>query len=566
LVVLAGRDRLPMQEAEYWLRLIRTYGKASTVVIVLNKIKEHHFTLDEFNLKDRYSEVKAVVAVDCNPRYKITELKKLLGTLAGKMPSVRERIDPAWANVRTELEKMDASYVCYADYQEICTKFGVNTPEQQDTLATILNCLGIALNYRTDSRLQDKSVLKPRWLVDGIYTILRWLQKHKTNGVLKLADFGKALKDKKTYPLDMHEFLLALMEKFELCFPLEKSVDGKAYLVPELLNENQPQEMKKFMESKAQRIQLRYDDLRPPGLLPRFIVRSNTLSVGQPRWRHGVVLARGKAYALVRGDHAGRVTDIFAIGETEDRIWLTEFVLGEMKVLNDKLPVKTLIASEAQSGAWTELEILRAADLKGEQTRAEQTSDRGTVQVNVKQTLREVESPEASKPRDNPLSLFICYAHANERLVKQLKPSLTVLARRGYIAPWRDTDLVPGEDWDETIKGKLSNAQMILFMVSRQFLASHYITTEERPLAMRLMAEKKAVVLPVLLLPCSWKAEDFARLEKLPRKDDPVSSFNPRDQAWALAEEGIVRAVEKFRASRKESPLMYEPLLGRGLR
>jgi internalin A len=482
------------------------------------------------------------------------------------MPSVRERIDPAWANVRTELEKMDASYVCYADYQEICTKFGVNTPEQQDTLATILNCLGIALNYRTDSRLQDKSVLKPRWLVDGIYTILRWLQKHKTNGVLKLADFGKALKDKKTYPLDMHEFLLALMEKFELCFPLEKSVDGKAYLVPELLNENQPQEMKKFMESKAQRIQLRYDDLRPPGLLPRFIVRSNTLSVGQPRWRHGVVLARGKAYALVRGDHAGRVTDIFAIGETEDRIWLTEFVLGEMKVLNDKLPVKTLIASEAQSGAWTELEILRAADLKGEQTRAEQTSDRGTVQVNVKQTLREVESPEASKPRDNPLSLFICYAHANERLVKQLKPSLTVLARRGYIAPWRDTDLVPGEDWDETIKGKLSNAQMILFMVSRQFLASHYITTEERPLAMRLMAEKKAVVLPVLLLPCSWKAEDFARLEKLPRKDDPVSSFNPRDQAWALAEEGIVRAVEKFRASRKESPLMYEPLLGRGLR
>src|ERR1039458_5395042 len=58
------------------------------------------------------------------------------------------------------------------------------------TLATILNCLGIALNYRHDSRLRDKSILKPRWLVDGIYTVLRWMQKHKTNGVVKLADFG----------------------------------------------------------------------------------------------------------------------------------------------------------------------------------------------------------------------------------------------------------------------------------------------------------------------------------------------------------------------------------------
>lgn len=567
LVVLAGRDRAPMQEAEYWLRLIRTYGTGSPVVIVLNKIKDHRFTVDEFNLKDRYPEVKAVVEADCDPRHKIAELKKLLGTLAGRMPGVREKIDPAWAKVRTELEQTEASYVSYEAYQKICAGLGVKTAEQQETLAAILNCLGIALNYRADSRLRDKSILKPRWLVDGIYTMLRWLQKHKTNGVLKLADFGKALEDKKTYPSEMHEFLLALMEKFELCFPQEKAAGATTYLVPGLLGENQPREMKQFMESKARRIQFRYDDLRPPGLLPRFIVRSHSLSDGQPRWRRGVVLARGKARALVRGDHAGRVTDVFALGEnTEDRVWLTDFILAEMKALNDKLPVKTLVESEAQPGAWTELEILRAADLKGEATRAEQTADRGTVQVNVKETLREVESPEASRPKDNALPLFICYAHANERLVKQLKPSLTVLARRGYILPWRDTDLVPGEDWDETIKERLSDAQVILFMVSRQFLASHYITTEERPLAMELMKGEEAAVVPVLLLPCTWKAEDFARLEKLPRKDEPVSSFNPREQAWALVEEGIVRVVEKFRASRKEPRMMAAPRLRLGLR
>ncbi len=132
--------------------------------------------------------------------------------------------------------------------------------------------------------------------------------------------------------------------------------------------------------------------------------------------------------------------------------------------------------------------------------------------------LREVESPEASTPRDNPVSLFICYARANERVVKRLIPSLKVLARRGYISPWRDTDLIPGDDWDETIQERLSESQIILFMVTRDFLASRYITDHERPVAMRLMDEKKAVVVPVLLSTCSWQDEDFRQVGKAAEK------------------------------------------------
>jgi internalin A len=338
------------------------------------------------------------------------------------------------------------------------------------------------------------------------------------------------------------------MEKFELCFPLNG--EEGVYLVPGLLDENQPLELKKFLVGSSRRIQFRYEDVRPPGLLPRFIVRSHTLSVRQPRWRRGVVLARGKARALVRGDHDGRVTDVFALGEDAvDRLWLTEFILSEMHILNDKLPVRTFVESEGQAGLWTELEVLRAEALRPDGTRAERAADGNTVLVNARQTLREVESAEASMPQENPLSLFICYARANERIVKQLIPSLKVLARRGYIAPWRDTDLVPGEDWDENIKEWMNESQIILFMVSTHFLASRYITEQERPLAMTLMKEKKVVVVPVLLSPCSWRDENFASLEKLPRKDDPVSSISPRDRAWFLVEEGLKKVVERARSN-----------------
>jgi internalin A len=546
LVVLGGRQRQPMPEAQYWLRLIRTYGSGSPVVIALNKIKEHPFTIDEFFLQENYPEVKAVVRTDCDPRIGIEPLRKLLGNLAGKMPGVREKILPTWARVRSRLEEMDSSFVKFEDYREICATEGVKMAEDQETLATILDCLGIALNYRDDPRLRDTSVLKPRWLVDGIYKILRWLHREETNGQMSLADFPKALKSRKEYPPHMHQFLLALMEKFELCFPLENE-DG-LFLVPGLLDENQPRDFKDLIGAEAQRIQLRYDDVRPPGLIPRFIVRSHTLSEKQPRWLRGAVLTRRSARALVRGDHEGRLTDVFASGENpDDRIWLTEFILSEMRVLNEKLRARTFV--EDQPGVWTELEILRDAARREERTRVERTADGNTVMVNVVQRLREVESPEASTPRTNPLSLFICYAHANERVVKRLIPSIKVLARRGYIRPWQDTYLVPGEDWDETIKQRLSHAHIILFMVSRDFLASRYITEHERPLAMQLMNQKKAVVVPVLLSKCSWHEEDFAKFEKLPRKDELISSINPREDAWALVEEGLKRLVEKMRFS-----------------
>jgi internalin A len=546
VVVLTGRQGRPMQEAEYWLRLIRTYGTGSPVVIALNQINGHPFNVDEYFLMETYPEVQAVVKTDCDPRVGIEPLRELLGNLAGQMPSVREKIAPSWARVRARLEEMHESFVTFAEYREICAQEGVATTEDQNNLATILNWLGIALNYRNDPRLRDTSVLKPRWLVDGIYTILRWLHKHQTNGEMRLADFPNALENSNAYPPRMHKFLLALMEKFELCFPLDSA--DEHYLVPGLLDENQPRELKKFMGANTQRIQLRYDDVRPPGLLPRFIVRSHTLSEKQPRWRRGVVLARRTAQALVRGDHEGRVTDIFVIGDSaEDRVWLTEFILSEMRVLNDKLPVRTYV--EDDLGAWTELEILRDAVKRNETTRAERKADGSTVMVNVVERLREVESPEASAPHENPVSLFICYARANERVVKRLIPSLKVLARRSYISPWRDTDLIPGDDWDETIQERLLESQIILFMVSRDFLASRYITEHERPVAMRLMNEKKAVVVPVLLSRCSWQDEDFAKLEKLPRKDEFISSINPREDAWTLVEEGLKKIVEKVRNS-----------------
>ena len=117
---------------------------------------------------------------------------------------MKQKIDPRWAKVRTQLEKTEANFVPYDGYRKICSEEKVTDRKEQEALAAILNCLGIALNYRDDPRLRDTSVLKPQWLVDGIYSVLRWMQKHETRGIISKGDLEKALPRRKLYPVDMH--------------------------------------------------------------------------------------------------------------------------------------------------------------------------------------------------------------------------------------------------------------------------------------------------------------------------------------------------------------------------
>jgi hypothetical protein len=45
-----------------------------------------------------------------------------------------------------------------------------------------------------------------------------------------------------------------------------------------------------------------------------------------------------------------------------------------------------------------------------------------------------------------------------------------------------------------------------------------------------------------------WREEDFAALEKLPDKNHPLTSYNPREPAWTLVEEGLMKAIKKLQA------------------
>ena len=73
-----------------------------------------------------------------------------------------------------------------------------------------------------------------------------------------------------------------------------------------------------------------------------------------------------------------------------------------------------------------------------------------------------------------PKSLFYSYSHRDEDLRSKLETHLAVLRRGGLIAEWHDRKIEAGDEWRKAIDGHLMSADIVLLLVSADFIASDY--------------------------------------------------------------------------------------------
>jgi len=153
-----------------------------------------------------------------------------------------------------------------------------------------------------------------------------------------------------------------------------------------------------------------------------------------------------------------------------------------------------------------------------------------------------------------PVDLFYSYAHEDEKLRDELDGHLALLRRKGVIRPWHDRGIVPGQQWDEAIDRELSTADLILLLVSMDFLNSDYIWGKELATAIARAERGDASVVPVLLRAVDIEDAPFAHLQGLPTDLRPVTSWPNRDEAWTDVAKGIRRTVEAIRQRWASAP------------
>ena len=97
-------------------------------------------------------------------------------------------------------------------------------------------------------------------------------------------------------------------------------------------------------------------------------------------------------------------------------------------------------------------------------------------------------------------------------------------------------------------------ADLILLLVSMDFLNSDYIWGKELATAVERARRGDASVIPVLLRAVDIEDAPFAQLQGLPTDLRPVTSWPNRDEAWTDVAKGIRRAVEAIQQRWASTP------------
>jgi len=153
-----------------------------------------------------------------------------------------------------------------------------------------------------------------------------------------------------------------------------------------------------------------------------------------------------------------------------------------------------------------------------------------------------------------PLKIFYSYAHEDRTLRGELGKHLANCRKQKICEDWSDGDIVSGDNWDQEIKDKLRSADVVLLLVSADFLNSDYIGSVEIQEAMQRHQEKKAQVIPVVLRFCDFEGSVFSKLSGLPTDLKPVTAWPNQDEAWTDVVRGLKRVFTRMRSTNGSGP------------
>jgi hypothetical protein len=151
-------------------------------------------------------------------------------------------------------------------------------------------------------------------------------------------------------------------------------------------------------------------------------------------------------------------------------------------------------------------------------------------------------------------TLFFSYAHADEAYRDRLEMSLAMLRREGLIDAWHDRRIVAGAHIDRVISEHLERSDIVLLLVSPDFLASEYCYDVEMTRALERQRAGDCIVIPVIVRPCDWHGAPFGRLNALPTDGKPITKWSDLDEAFLDVTKGIRRALGSGRPEAPKPP------------
>ncbi|MEM8527743.1 MAG: COR domain-containing protein [Bacteroidota bacterium] len=569
LYVLLTATDMNDDNFDYWIPNIHLFGDESPILVVKN-IKagfNRNFSIHRFQKNQAFNLPRQMMEVNLKTCEGFEELKDAIQEHIQQLPQIGQPLPKSWVRVRKALQKEaeERSYFSYEGFKQLANQEGIEEELKVQDVGRFLHEMGVILWYQHLPALKSKVILRPEWATNAVYQIVDDSNVGAHRGHFNRKDVQRVC-TKDSYQT-MHDELLALMQAFRLCY---KKRGKEEYIIPSLLPAD-PEEVN-WDDQNNLTLQYQYDFM-PKGIINQLTAQMHDLIRDEASvWSRGMVLEDGGTQALITQDYYQRKLTIQCQGN--DARALMRMVMRDLDLVHEgyggiafkrRVPCTCSQCSISDTPYIFEYEKLENK-LQGGKQRVPCFESEEFVNIHqilfnvgIETPLGFVDSLHKDKTeritsavyfpidRSNALDIFISYSKHDKSYLEDLRVSLRPFERKEQIKVWYDGEVEAGAEWDTDIKENLQKADIIIFLVSRDFIKTDYIWDVEIKAAMERHEKKEAVVIPLIIRPCSWTGDDspFKQLNALPTKGKAISKWEDVDEAWMNVDEGLKKVIEQ---------------------
>lgn len=333
--------------AARWLETVKTYAPDCPVILALNKADlNNKVSVNEKYLRTVNPRLASVLrtsaAVGRKEKYGV---RALLDAIWQEIPDCinRYEADADMMGVKRELEDMTEDYIDAETYKSICERHGIRDGAVQRSLLNWFKDLGVAYYYepeKLDTLVSSVRVLNPAWLTNGIY---RLILRTPDTGFLAHQEIKEALRA--THPKDVlpdvvyepdeTEYILHVMEMFELSIEMENSVE----MIPAKMSKTPPDRADQFPKENALHLQWKGNYL-PNNLIHRLMIRKFPELDKQCVWRMGGRFEKADTQCIALAEMNDQSLDVYVTGEKNRRKYYMESFRDEIRMIMAGMGIK----------------------------------------------------------------------------------------------------------------------------------------------------------------------------------------------------------------------------------
>jgi internalin A len=327
---------------KYWLEVADLLGDHSPVLIFQNEKGGRSKTIDISGIKAKFNNVKDVFWGNLEHQDAAEGLRKAIEFFAQNLPHIGEELPAKWIAIRADIEQQAKDKACISQdgYFDIYRKHLDFNKEKALHLSRYLHDLGVFLHFQDEELLKRTVILQNTWATEAVFKMLDDEKVKAKLGHFDKADCQRVWQD--SAYADMHPELLALMQKFELCYRLP-DINTDAWLAPQLLPPSKPTALTEWAKADDLTLRYRYEFL-PKGIVSRLMVRMHRF-VQRPElsWVSGALFERDGTELLVEVPAKGG--EIVLRTRGSERKELLIVISADLDALNDSFHgLKDLVA------------------------------------------------------------------------------------------------------------------------------------------------------------------------------------------------------------------------------